>query len=129
MHFLVDKIQSEVANTKRYFRLLRVTAPERTHTRQQFLHREGFREIIIRPELQTGDAIIQLAARGQHQHPVRHILGAQSAQDFEAIDARQSDVEHQEIERFFLNFTQGGLAIVNHNRVVARFHQGGSDMP
>ena len=74
----------------------------RAHARHKLPRAEGLRDIVVRAHLQPGEAIGFLNARGQHDDrnigvvpkPLRHI---------ETIDARQAEVEHDEI----------GLALVN----------------
>jgi len=129
MHFLADEIQGQVADAKRDLWFFRVTPPQCPHAGQQFLHGKRFGEIIIGAELQARHAIVQFAARGQDQDTMRHMFGAQSPQHFETIDARQTNIEHKEIEGFFLNFTQGGFTIMNDDGFMACLPERGSDVP
>ena len=101
------EVERQVVDSQRDLRLLRVTAPERSDSRHQFLHRKRFREIIVGAELQSCHTIGHFATRGQHQDAARHIFRAHSPQHFEAIHARQADVEHDQIERRLFRFAQG----------------------
>ena len=54
---------------------------------------------------------------------------AQAAQHFEAVDSRQADIEHNQIERFVYRMVQRFFTIMNHNRVVSGLSQRRSDVP
>jgi len=127
--FLLDEIESQIADAKRNLWFFRVTPPEGPDAGEQFLHGKGFGEVIISAELQAGDSIIQFAARGQDQDTMRHMLGAQSPQHFEAIDSGQTDVEHEQIIRLCLNFTQSSFAIVSDDGFMARVPERGRNVP
>src|SRR5205814_3786068 len=79
-------------------------------------------------EMQPGDAVVQLAARGQHEDPLRHVPGPHSFQDLEAVHSRQSDVEHDEIERRSFRLSERRLAVVNNDGIVAGFGEGRRDV-
>ena len=57
------------------------------------------------------------------------MLGTQPPQQLEAVNSRQANVEHEEIERFLAHFVQRGLATVNHFRIVTVFGQRRGDLP
>ena len=63
---------------------------------RQFARIERLRQVIVGAELQADDAVHILAARGQHDDRDLALL-AQAAQDLEAIDAGQHDVEHHQV--------------------------------
>ena len=63
----------------------------------QFARVERLRQVIVGAEFQADDAVDIFAARGQHDDRDFALL-AQAAQDFEAVDARQHDVEHDEVD-------------------------------
>ncbi len=130
MHFLTYKIQSEVGYPKRYFRLFRVTAAERAHPRQQFLHRKRLREIIIGAELETidRDRSVRRARSGPAPGATFSWRAAGAGLRNPSMPGKPIS-SSEEIEGFCLDLTQGGFSIVNHDRIMARFRESGSDVP
>ena len=63
----------------------------------EFARIEGFRKVVVRPNLKPDDTVNVVTARCQHQD--RHMrLGAELPQDFEAVEARQHHIEdHQRV--------------------------------
>ncbi len=64
----------------------------------QFARFEGFAQIVVRPGLEAGDAILRGAAGGQQQD--RQVLGLcqpQRLRQFEAAFARHHHVQHHQI--------------------------------
>lgn len=51
------------------------------HARQQFLESEWFGEVIIRAAVETADAILDLAARGEHEDGLGEMGGTRGAAD------------------------------------------------
>ena len=79
--------------------------------RRQFARVERLGQVVVGAQLQTHDAVHIVAARRQHHH--RHVaLAAQPAQDFEAIDARQHDIQHHQVDARFPRLFQSLLAFV-----------------
>jgi len=99
----------------------RIATSEGTHACQQFLHSEWLRQIIVSPELQSTDTISYLTPRSQNENPARDVAGAQKAQQFETIHSRETDIEHNQIERRVHCLAQCFLSIVSHNRIVSGF--------
>jgi hypothetical protein len=60
---------------------------------------------------------------------MRNALRPHSLQDFEAVHSGQTDVEDHEVERGPLRFPERGFAIVDYNRIVARFGKRRGNMP
>ena len=56
------------------------------------------------------------------------MFGAHPAQNFEAIHAGQADVEHDQVERRFLCFAEGGFAVMDHEGIVTGLGESGGDM-
>src|SRR4030095_11476131 len=61
IQYSVGTVQNQIADLKLDERFLGKTSPERTHSRDQFLHRERLREVIIRAEAEAGHPIAYLA--------------------------------------------------------------------
>ncbi len=70
-------------------------AQDRLDARGELARRERLRDVVVGAELEAGDAVGLLVARGQHQD--RHLrVRAHLPADLEAVDPRQADVEHDE---------------------------------
>lgn len=66
--------------------------------RVQFFDVEGFGQIVIGAELEPGDPVLQLVARGQQNHRRADAGRAQSPQDRQAVASRQADIQHQGVK-------------------------------
>jgi hypothetical protein len=75
---------------------LRLAAPQqRLHARQQLGEGEGLDQVVVRALLQALHAVLDLVARGEHQHG--HVLrAAYGLQHGEAVDAGQHHVEQDQ---------------------------------
>ena len=56
------------------------------------------------------------------------MLRAQASQQFEAVDSRQPDIEHDQVERLLTHFVQCGFAAMNCFRIVTILSQCRSDL-
>lgn len=75
--------------------IFRLRVPEqRADAGEQFLHRKRFWQVVIGPEVQPGDAIIGLPARGADEHRRRAAARAELAEHAEPVAARKIQVEH-----------------------------------
>ena len=66
--------------------------------REQLLEHERLGDVVVGAEVEPGDRVGDLVARGEHEHRQLLAAGAQRAQDREAVLARQADVEDQQVE-------------------------------
>jgi hypothetical protein len=72
-------------------------AQQRADARQQFGEGEGLDEVVVGATLQAAHAVLDLVARGEHQHRRGLALGAHRGQHAEAVDARQHHVEQHQV--------------------------------
>lgn len=70
---------------------------QRAHTRQQFRHDKRFRQIIIRAEVQPGNAVFHIAFCRQQQHRGLHPGGAQLLQNGEPVRLRHHDIQQNAV--------------------------------
>jgi hypothetical protein len=77
-------------------------AEDRADAREELARMEGLREVVVRAHLEPDDAVHVLAARGKHEHGDA-ALRAQLAAEREPVDARQHEVEHDEVHRALLD--------------------------
>ena len=92
---------------------------------QQFGRFERFGEVIVGPQFQAHDAIVELRLGGEHEDGDVVALLAEFAADFEAALAGQHDVEHDEVELFLEGLGQAGRAIGGAFDFVALCRQAG----
>jgi hypothetical protein len=60
------------------------------------------------------DPVLNGVARGQQENRNQALAGAQAAHDFEAVDSRKPDVQHEHRDFGALQIRIGIDAIVNH---------------
>jgi len=94
-------------------------AQQGTHAGLEFFHIEGLDQVIIGTGIQAGDALGGAVAGGEDQHRQVVLLGAQLLQQVQAIEARQAEVEQQQIEAFRAQGMQGRNAILQPIQGVA----------
>ncbi len=66
------------------------------HAGGEFAGRERLRDVVVGAELEPDDAVVFVAARGQHDHRHR-ALRPQSATDLEPVDLRKHQIKHDEV--------------------------------
>jgi NAD(P)H-hydrate repair Nnr-like enzyme with NAD(P)H-hydrate epimerase domain len=67
---------------------------QRAHAGQQFLHVERLGQVVVGPGIDAGDLFVPAVARGEDEHRHRAACLAPLPQHREAIEQRQSRVEH-----------------------------------
>ena len=73
------------------------TAQERPHPASELPDREGLRDVVVGAELEPEHLVELVVAGGEHDD--RHFaLGAQALADLEAVELRQHDVEHDQVD-------------------------------
>ena len=74
----------------------RAPAQQRPDPGQQLLALEGLDQVVVGAAVEAVDAVLGLGAGGQHQD--RHVaVGAQPAADLDAVEARQAEVEDDQV--------------------------------
>ena len=79
-------------------RALRRAAEHGVHPRQQLDRAEGLGHVVVRPVLQAAHAVRFGPAGGPHDHGQGGARRPDGAEDVEAVQARQHDVEQDEID-------------------------------
>jgi hypothetical protein len=83
-----------------------------SNARRQFARIERLRKIIVGSQLQADDAIDVFAARGQHQN--RNAAGgAHALQNLESIQARQHNVQHDQVKAALLRCFERGMTFTD----------------
>jgi len=91
---------------------LALHAPQqRPDARQQFLRAERLDQVVVRPRVQPGDAVLDLALGGEHEDGDGIREAAQLGADLEAVELRHHDIEQDEVGLFFEGQAQAGLAV------------------
>ncbi|MNI64426.1 hypothetical protein D3C73_1198680 [compost metagenome] len=72
---------------------------QRAGPRGQFSQRKGLDQVVVRARIETRQAIVQGVARGHHDdRRVARGLGTQAAAQFVAVQARQHQVQHDQVK-------------------------------
>ena len=77
---------------------------------QELGERERFRQIVVRPGVEAGDAVFDSIARGQHEDRRPHTGIPKLAARLETADPREHDVEHDRLVGVRLRHPDGVLA-------------------
>ena len=86
-------VERDVAGDHHGRRVAGGAAHDRAQARQQFLHAEGLRQVIVGAGVDAVDALGPTATRGQDQHRHGAAVGAPALEHGEAIHARQAEIE------------------------------------
>jgi len=85
--------------------------------------REGLRDVVVGAELEAEHLVQLVVASGQHDD--RHFaLGPQTLADFEPVELREHDVEHDEVDPLRRKALQRLLAVPRLQHAVALALQG-----
>ena len=87
-----------------------VTSYQSAEAGEELLLHERLRNVVVGAKVETGDAIIDRVARGQH-HDGRPLGVAQAAEHLAAIHDRHEVVEHDGVIITFHRFTESFLTI------------------
>jgi hypothetical protein len=94
------QVQAHVLEGERLPRpvlLLAGAAQQRAHAREQLAQRERLDEVVVRARVQAGDAVVDLAARGEHQNGRAVAALAQAPAHLQPIHVRHRDVEDHHV--------------------------------
>ena len=72
--------------------------PEGAETREEFVEGERLGEVVVGAGVEAADAVLDLVAGGEQEDRRHHPGAAQLADDLEAAEAREHDIEHQGVE-------------------------------
>ena len=93
-----DRVQREVGHAQHGGFVFAAPPRQRPHPRDQFGQFKRLGQVIVRAGVQSFDALVDFAARGQEQDRCGIFALAQLAQHAQAVASRQHDVEHDAIE-------------------------------
>ena len=65
--------------------------------REQLIQRERLRDVVRRPQLEAAELRLHVASRGEDHHRQLRLLSLELAQDLQAVQPRQQQVEHDEV--------------------------------
>src|SRR6266540_1099179 len=87
---------------------------KRTHATTELVDRERLRDVVVGAELQPNDLVELVVARGQHDN--RHgAAGAQALADLETVNARQHDVQNDQVRIRLGKKVESLLAVPGRN--------------
>ena len=71
----------------------------------------GLRQVVVRTRVEPLDPLIEVAAGGQHEDRYREAFCAKLATQFEAVEAREEDVEDDQIVVVGGGLLQAGFTV------------------
>src|SRR5215211_979318 len=93
-------------------------AERRLHAAAELADRERLRDVVVRAHLEAEDLVDLVVLRGQHDD--RHLAAAaQPAADLDPVEARQHDVEYDEVEALLGEPVEGLASIDRCHDLVA----------
>src|SRR5256885_8383059 len=87
--------QAAKAQLGAFYRL--AAADKRPDPRLQFRKRERFGDVVIGSEVEAAHAVRLGIVGGKDQNAAGLVVAAQLSQDLESVDARKTDIEHDEV--------------------------------
>ena len=91
---------------------------QRADAAAELADRERLRDVVVGAELEAEHLVELVVARGEHDDR-DGALGAQPPADLEAVDSRQHDVEHDEVDLLLAEASQRLLAVTRLDDAVA----------
>ena len=109
----------------------RATPQHGSHAGHDFARVEGFHDVIVCPEVESGDAVFDVVARRDDQDRCRVARGPYRAQNVEAVPVGQVEVEQHDgipVRReSFLALDAAARPIDHHALVLERLFQSSAD--
>ena len=95
-----------------------MAAKERPQAREQFIKRKRLDQVVVRTRIQSGHAVRDGIACGQHED--RHVGNlAQPLADLQAIDAGKHQVQDHCVWQVRAGMTQRAFAVFGRDHVIA----------
>ena len=109
----------EVADAQRRHAARRPPAQQRAHAREQLLALERLDEIVVGADVEALDARVERVAGGQHQDRRVVLVLAQPARDVDAVHARETEVEHEDVGQERVHLVERRDAVAGEPDLVA----------
>ncbi len=110
-HFARPRIEHERTASQLRTTLSIRTANQRAQARQQLLHAKRLRHVVVGAAVDSLHLLVPASARGQHEHGHRLAGFAPAAEQRQAIDLRQAEVEHDGVVAFVVAEQIGAFAV------------------
>ena len=115
-----EPVQAQVLEAQRLLLVDLVRSPEqRAHARHQLAQGERLDEVVVRAGVQAGDAVVDLLARGEHQHRRAVAALAHTPAHFQAVEHRHRDVEDDRVVGALAEALQRVAAVAGERDLVA----------
>lgn len=125
------EVEHEAGGLQDRAREARAAAQHGPHAGHDFARIEGFHDVIVRPEVETGDAVFDIVARRDDQERCRIAGRPHGAQNVEAVPIGQVEVEEHDgivVRREgFLALDSAARPIDHHALVLQGLLQGPAD--
>src|SRR6478735_7540048 len=105
------RVQGEIADAQRGHAARRAAPQQGAHARQQLLALERLDEIVVGADVKTLHARLQRVAGGEHQDRRVIAVVAQALGDVDAVQARQTEVQHDDVRQKGVRFIEAANAI------------------
>jgi hypothetical protein len=109
------QVQRQVADLEDVCGSLVRLSELRPHPCEQFVDREWLDHVVVRAAVETGDLLVDLGFRGEHDHRRVAVPCAQCIEHVEATSAREHDVEQYQPVVAVKRLARAGIT-VSHSR-------------
>src|ERR1035438_1949472 len=110
-HLPLEQVQRKVGDLE-FGRIERHAPPgQGAHPGNNLRKYERLRQVVVRPDVETPNAVLHLAARGQEQDGRGAVRASQFTQDFQPVAPWKHDVQNERIERLVEGKPEAGFAI------------------
>jgi hypothetical protein len=121
-HFARAQVDLQIAELDRRARLVRAPAHERAHAREELFELERLGEVVVGASVEQIDLVRERVERGQHEDG-SGLRRAQLAQERAAVDAREHQVEDDEVVVPATELVPREVAVLRHIAGVALLAQ------
>src|SRR6185437_7066800 len=123
-----DQVDGEIAGPEDRFLalLLQAMADRRANARQQLLHAERLRDVVIGSEVESLDLAGLVGPARQHDDGEGRALFPHLTDDRQAIGARQAEVEDHDVDGVAPQHGEGSLAVRCFEQLIALRRQAGA---
>src|SRR5581483_7192569 len=111
---MISSVQSQIRRLKHCGSKFFSAPQERTDSRKQFFKLERLAQIIIRSAVESHYPVVNVVARGQHQHGSATAARAQFAADLKSVLLGKHDIQDDQVVIVYGGVENGLFAIRRH---------------
>ena len=95
-HQAASDVKAQIADADFIIALVVMPAEQGANARIEFLQGKGFYQVVIRPGIETANAILKRIAGGEDQHRLGHFLPPYAGEKMQPVFIRQAEIQHDQ---------------------------------